>query len=308
MPDLLRARAHAVMGFLLVSGCASRVAPRDLGPEMPGAYIDFELSREGHIVLPGRVNGTEVNILFDTGCNHVVITPELAEELGMAGGQPASIFGGGGELPSRTFEGVELELGGQVYVDLIAHIADLTPVSEAAGITVSVITGGQLLASTVVELDFGRRRLGLHDPIDCIHEEWSHTDTMRNVAGLWMAEVVWVEDRGPGAFILDTGMGAPLELFSNHPYSWADLLEDGRPTQLGHITTLDGFVAVRGARVKTVQVAGLTFRDVPVRVADRPAYLLELGAVGLIGAGFLRRFRVLLDGPHGFVSFIELQR
>src|SRR5690606_41489315 len=60
-----------------------------------GDHIEvlLEGNVQGHFVADGRINGTPVTFLLDTGATDVAIPAELAEELGLSRGAPVNQIG-----------------------------------------------------------------------------------------------------------------------------------------------------------------------------------------------------------------------
>jgi aspartyl protease family protein len=76
-------------------------------------YIEVQLlsSRGGHYLLDGKIDGTTVTLLLDTGATAVAISAALAERLGLSRGAPVQIRTANGTVTGYRTRLSSLELG-----------------------------------------------------------------------------------------------------------------------------------------------------------------------------------------------------
>ena len=71
--------------FLFFSGVLDKLDnPNRYLIESPqGSTLLLEANRQGHYLLPGRINGIEVNLLLDTGATDVAVPESIAIKAGL---------------------------------------------------------------------------------------------------------------------------------------------------------------------------------------------------------------------------------
>lgn len=77
-----------------------------------GEPITLKRNRAGHFESPGRINGTAVTFLLDTGATYVAISADLANELGLEPGRSAWFNTANGRVEGTLTELNEVSLGG----------------------------------------------------------------------------------------------------------------------------------------------------------------------------------------------------
>ncbi len=90
-----------------------------------GDHIEvlLEGNVQGHFVADGRINGTPVTFLLDTGATDVAIPAELAEELGLSRGAPVNLLTANGQTTGFRTRLESLALGEIVLHDVRAIVA-----------------------------------------------------------------------------------------------------------------------------------------------------------------------------------------
>ncbi|TVU90202.1 MULTISPECIES: retropepsin-like aspartic protease family protein [Halomonadaceae] len=77
-----------------------------------GEPVTLQRNRAGHFEAPGRINGTPVTFLLDTGATYVAVPSELADELGLQPGRSAWFNTANGRVEGTLTELAEVSLGG----------------------------------------------------------------------------------------------------------------------------------------------------------------------------------------------------
>nr|WP_298115717.1 TIGR02281 family clan AA aspartic protease [uncultured Pseudomonas sp.] len=87
-------------------------------------YIEVQLlsSRGGHYLLDGKIDGTTVTLLLDTGATAVAIPAALAERLGLARGAPVQVRTANGTATGYRTRLNSLELGEIRLYDVAALV------------------------------------------------------------------------------------------------------------------------------------------------------------------------------------------
>lgn len=88
-------------------------------------YVEVRLasSRQGHYLMNGRIDGRQVTFLLDTGATAVAVPEALADELGLAPGEPITLSTANGRSNGHRTRLRELQLGEIVLADVPAIIA-----------------------------------------------------------------------------------------------------------------------------------------------------------------------------------------
>ena len=85
------------------------------GPER----VELERNRAGQYLVPGRINGTEVTFLVDTGATHVAVPAAIAREADLERGAEMPVETAGGRVTAARTTLERVEVGG-IRVDNVA--------------------------------------------------------------------------------------------------------------------------------------------------------------------------------------------
>ncbi|QJD60835.1 TIGR02281 family clan AA aspartic protease [Pseudomonas sp. gcc21] len=108
--------------------------------------VRLDSNRQGHYLVGGQINGTDVTFLLDTGATFVAIPAQVAEELGLTRGRPVMVNTANGLAESYSTHLESLALG------------DIRLRDVAAGI-VPGMSGDEILLgmSALRQLDFSQQ-------------------------------------------------------------------------------------------------------------------------------------------------------
>ena len=254
-------------------------------------WIPFS-GRSGLIELPGQVGSHPVRVVVDTGAQFTAVDAGLAERLRLpdTGSLPLIAFGVSGKPTLTRTVRLDLGLPGLAVDGVRAAALDLARIAGATGRSFSVLVGRDVLERVVLDVDYPAGRLAFRRP-----EAWTPPADavalpLRLSGG---APMVTVAVEGvPIEVMVDTGATGVLAL-STRAAEAAGLLAAGRPVSSAHSVSLGGLSLDRLVRARTISAAGVTLRDTPVQIyaPSAPGPIPQ----GLLGAGFLRRFRMGLD-------------
>lgn len=250
-------------------------------------------ARGGLIDIAASVNGAPVRAVVDSGAQFSAVDAGVAERLGLPRtlAAPLLAYGVSGQ-PSMTHTvGLDLAVEGLVAPGLRAAVLDLAAISAATGRDFQLLIGRDVLRHVVVEADFPRRRARFLVPSAYRPPPDARLLPLSETRGAPMTSVR-IEDAPPLEVLVDTGASGVLAL-SEAAARQTGLLAPGRPVTQAHSVSLGGLSLDRVVRARTVQIAGLTLRDVDVQIY-RPAANAPAPS-GLLGAGLFRRFRMALD-------------
>jgi aspartyl protease/PDZ domain-containing protein len=158
----------------------NRVAPETFQPPTPGPPdallqpsappVPFTLE-SSHIVFPVKLNGREpIGFLLDTGADENVInTPRLAD-FGLKTYGKTAATGGGGSAEYDYAAGATFTLPGVELRNQHVAVIDQTGLERALGIPLGGILGFDFISRFVVEIDYEKKLITLHDP-----KTWSYS-------------------------------------------------------------------------------------------------------------------------------------
>jgi len=264
--------------------------------------VPFETERNW-IIIPVSVNGSRpLRFVLDSGAGGAgasLINGAVADSLNLniVGKVQARGAGTGPAVEVPIAGGVKFDIGGMQLSGGRMSVHRATPGMEGLSVGRDGVIGRPVFANLVVEIDWERNVVRLHDP-----KTFSYTgkgavlpltfDEMgRPYTG---ASVMTDDDKSvPVNLIVDTG--------GSHNLS----LEVGPGTPLKAPVGAAKVVLGRGAsgeftgytgQVKGLQLAGYAVKDIPTIYPDEsygPA--LREGRQGNLGAGILRRFKIIYD-------------
>ncbi len=284
--------------FLLASLCLlTATAAAAAGATV--ATVPFQIERN-KILVPVSINGSEsYDFLLDTGSPMTLVAlPELAAPMRLAPTERIVINGAGrgNRRPGAAVAwGATVSIGGVRLADQRVVVLDrATGLSAYFGFPTHGILGRALFDRYVVEIDFERRLLTLHDPATFRYLGAGERLPIRLEGGhphLDGTVVLGDGTRRQLDLVLDTGASAALTLIENPghgitPPAGATAIRLGRG--------LRGEIHGAVARVPRLELGRLVVRDVVAGFAPRRSGIAPNGGANL-GAEVLRRFRVIFN-------------
>lgn len=239
------------------------------------------------LFVAAEVNGRPVVALLDSGAEMIVLDDDFAAELGLVQSGSATARGSGaGTMQARFAEGVTIEAAGVALAGRKVAILDLGEVSgRLIGRDTKMILGRDLFdaARLAIDIEGGT--------IDAMPAQAAPAGVRLPLAGLSGIEAVpvTVEGHGPLQAIFDLGNGS--EVMVSRPFAErAGLAAPERIVARRSGGGLGGALEREVVVLKTLEIAGRTFRDVPATIDDR-----ETSADLNIGTSILRHFRIATD-------------
>lgn len=273
--------------------------------------IKFELINN-MIILPVKINGVELSFLLDTGVSTVVILNlEEIDSLDLRNARKTSLRGLGGDevIEAVHSENNVMEIGNTINKDLSLHLIydESFNFSPRLGYAVHGILGYDFFKDFIVEINYERKYLKVHDP----QKYRSRLRRYREVPLKFYRNKPYVElqleieDKQVGATLLvDNGLGDAIWLFPDKTgifkvpqESFHDFLGLG----------LIGDVHGQRSRITSLSLGGHKLENVIGAFPDSTAVAgLKLFEErhGSLGAEILRRFNLVFDygGKRMFVK------
>jgi len=258
--------------------------------------VPFEVERN-LMVIPVSVNGSRpLRFVLDTGAQGTILqNQEIAPSLNLKIVGKVSVRGVGGGGAGReasVAEGVTYNIGG---IELSNGDLAVSPMPFMAGHDGAI---GRIVFSTlVVEVDWEQRVIRFYEPLKfkytgpgtilplTFDEGWRPYTT---------ASVAVTEGKSiPVKLVVDTGASHALSLETGSNPE-IKVPEGAAKVVLGRGAS--GEVTGYNGRAKSLQIAGQTLENVPTTFPDASSGTAGRGGRhGNLGAGVLRRFKVIYD-------------
>ncbi len=279
-----------------------------LEPGAPPIPFNFENS---HIILKAQLNGRDpIWFLLDTGADENVInTPRLAD-FGLKSYGKSITTGGGGSAEYDYATGATFRLPGVELRNQHVAVLDQTGLERALGMPLGGILGYDFLSRFVIEIDYQKKLLTLHDP-----KTWNYSGSGYIVPvtfdnGIPFADAaisVATKSNIPAYFVLDFGAADTMTLTS--PFVKANDLVRlaqtnatvNRPAGLENQFFSQN--NVRG-HVDRLALGKMIVQSIPVNLSvnTKGAYA-STNFSGTIGESIFRRYHVFLDYAHNRIIF-----
>jgi len=272
------------------------------------AAVDTRASNTGQLLVRPRLNGKDVGwFLLDSGAGGMVITPEVADRLGMESIGKIGVLGIGGPLNTILRRGATFELGGMSIDGLLFSQVDMTPLAKLLGVDAFAgVVGYDVLARAVVELDPASHTMTMFDPAQYQSPaaEWQPI----SLAGKIPQVRATYEGGRQGTFTLDLGSNAGVMF--NAPAVTHNHLIDSRATQVAYPLqgvgdfrtewrrgTLE-WIQLGSQRIETIQ-AGFVTLAAPGTPLNDPRI------DGSLGTAALGRLKVIFNYPSRKIAFLS---
>ncbi len=267
--------------------------------------VPFQLVRH-KILVPVRINGSAVyDFVLDSGSPAMLLAaPELAPSMGLDLGERLRLHGAGKGEPPRgavsrgatvAIEALEesVELTGQtVYV-----LTENPGFGAYLGVRSYGIVGRELFERYVVEIDFERRLLLLHDPEGYAYQGNGEVLDIRVIGGHPHCDGVVVLPDGRRRnldLVIDSGAGSALTLIEDARVG-VTAPDDAVSRRVGR--GLNGEIQGAFTRLPQLELGAVVLTDVVTAFASRRSGIAP-NAQANLGAEVLRRFRVIFDYRH----------
>ena len=298
---------RATLGFLLCVAAACTIRSASSLALSSDVGIPFELVT-GHIVVKAKVNNSRpLSFVLDTGAKPAIFQLDLAKEFGLqlhgevgtGGAGSGSVRRKGAFVKDAKFTIPEIA-GFSQPVTLALPLANLAP---AFGQDVDGIIGTDFIQRFVLELDYQKRLITLHDKDTFTYSGGGESIPIRfNPDGhpIIEAEVTPLGgDPIRGEFMLDTGAGQALTLFSPIVAKHHLLGPNLKTIKAIGGGGAGGQVSGQTGRVSELRIGRFQIgKPLTLFSEDKSGSFANPSLVGNLGGQILSRFRMFLDYTH----------
>jgi hypothetical protein len=257
--------------------------------------IPFETDG-GHIFVRGRVQGSEpVWLTIDTGASGCLFDAEFATSVGLEARGQATATGPAGAMQGAFVRGASVTLPGVELTIVTAQTLPLEFLSRGVGRRIVAILGYEFFDRFVVELDYAARVMRLRDPdgFEYTGPGESIPITLRSMQPYVRARLDAGKDKSSsGEFVVDLGSSATLALSHDFDAEHGILAASTHPLH-DSAGGVGGRFDMEVARIDALHLGSFTISK-PVTLFPH-GRMTEEGSAGNIGAGALKRFRVIVD-------------
>jgi Aspartyl protease/PDZ domain len=269
----------------------------------PGAPpIPFTLE-SSHIVFQVKLNGREpIGFLLDTGADENVINTSRLGDFGLKTYGGTTATGGGGSAEYDYAAGATFTLPGVELRNQHVAVLDQTGLERALGIPLGGILGFDFISRFVVEIDYEKKLITLHDP-----KTWNYSGSGHPVPVTFDGGIpftnglisVGAKTDIPAYFVLDFGAQETMTLTS--PFVRANDLLNLAQTN-AYVNRPAGlenqFFAQNNVRghIDRLTLGELIEQAIPINMSvnGKGAYA-SANFSGTIGESIFRRYHVFLD-------------
>ncbi len=299
--------ALAILGVL----CASFISAQRLDMKVLGNYRQIEIPfdvENDFIVIPILLNNSiPLRFIVDTGAeNTVLLDRTMTDLLNINYQRSFEVRGSDMDqiLTAHLATGVNLRLADRLLArnrTVLVLEENYFNFERITGTNIHGILGADFLMRFILEIDYRRQVIILHDPADFrlprAYKEVS-ADFVRNRPYLEIEIGVLTERPTKRRLLMDTGAGLSLLMHTYPDSVHVDLPEQTIPTYIasGLGGTLEG--SVGRSRIVTLAERDMSNVVTYFQEVDSANYQYLNKREGIIGNQILRRFRVVVDYVH----------
>jgi predicted aspartyl protease len=238
-------------------------------------------------MIAAKINGRPVSALLDSAAEATIVDRDLARTLKLQRGH-AVVGQGSGEssFDAALVSGVTLEALGLSLPGQTVAVADLSDVGRRLlGHRIDVILGREIFDAARLSIDIDARRIRV------VPRDREPAGTRLELTTEHGVETVPVRVESSGILraTFDLGNGSQV-LISTALATRMRLLGDGRKVSVEHGGGLGGETTRQVVALRTLEVAGRRFQDVPAAIDAQPS-----ASDVNIGVATLRHFRITTD-------------
>jgi hypothetical protein len=261
------------------------------------------------MVLKVEVNNSRpLSFVLDTGDQYAIIDLDLARKLGLKLGASVKVGGAGSVVQTGAFvKDASFEISALPgFSQPVSLALPIRMLSNRLGQDFDGILGSEFIEQFVVEIDYQKRLLKLHDKSKFSYEGPGEVIPiqLRHGHPILDAEVTPIgKDAYKGKFVLDLGAGLALALYS--PFvSKNALLQNVKTVKLLSAAGTGGDTEGEMGRVTQLKIGNYKI-DQPITLfsQDKAGAFSDPTLFGNIGARIASKFRLFLDYRRNRIIF-----
>jgi predicted aspartyl protease len=236
------------------------------------------------LFVEARINGVETEAVLDSAAEATLLDDGFAKRIGVGQGKAVTARGSGGKAEAELIEHVRVEAVGVALPDVTAAVIDLDDVGKRLfGHSLDAIVGRELFDATRLAIDIEG---GMIDAIPRTAPVRGVRLPLKTYRGI---ETVPVSIEGGRPVQVEFDLGNGSDMLIGKAYAMrAGLLKRVHATAQGG--GIGGAVHLKIVTLKSVRIAGVTFRNVRAAIDEQ-----SNAADANIGVKLLRRFRITTD-------------
>ena len=299
-----------VIFSLLMTTAASRarLAPEQAAQESV-VTIPFELATR-HIMMKVKVGDVPLSFILDTGDKYAIINLERANQLGLNLEGQVRVGGAGTETSLGAFvRNSTFTIPGLAGFSQPLNMAlPIGGMSSRLGQDFDGIIGSEFIKEYVIEIDYQKRVLKLHDKDKFVYSGSGQSIPVQvNGAGhpILEAEVTPIGGEPvKGKFVLDIGSGGALVLHSPFVTQLGLLHPNLKTIKALGMGGAGGTVTGRLGRISELKIGNFKINaPITMFAEDKAGAFANTGLLGNIGMQIASKFRIFLDYKHERIIF-----
>ena len=288
-------RLLAALPLLALTAAAPEPASLDsLAPDAETRWVPFDLTPADQMRFIVTIDGRPATAILDTGVSYSVLSRRFVDAAGMRVRPGTAAIAIGGAVASGWVDVRSVAFGALSRRGGRVTTATLPP-AATGGTPVDMLVGRDITARFGLDIDYDAHRFRL---LPSGRLPFQGSVAPLRIGGAWpgyLTEITIGSRRVP-RMLVDTGDGSAITL--THAV-WSALPEARGPTSTTIAYGIGGTSVVDLAIVPAVRSGSSTAKAVETRIERDGEYSAAIGMNGRIGAGFLARYRVLLDPGAG---------
>lgn len=270
--------------------------------------LDFELLRDGHIVLEMQVNDhpEKLHFILDTGATTDLIDKATAEKIGITPNYQQNATGASGSEVYDIALSQKLRLSEKIEINNSNMVLmDLSNLKSRLNVPFDGIVGASLFRSYVSKIDFENQKLSLYEKIDAVDikgytEIPFEFESFGRYIPIPQFDMDFTFSNGEtlsGRILYDSGAG--LAFLFNTPFAKENQVIEKSDKSIKSVLSggLTGSeVDEESILLRSVSIGDFKFDSLVVGVPDSESGVSSFeGYAGLLGAEIAKRFTTIFD-------------